>query len=206
MSGSINISPLRGDAKANAPISTQVMSNEPNSSGKSRIAWRIGYLAAALGIYLVDQSSKAWAVRRLRFDDRTIIRGILDFAYAENSGIAFGQLQEGGAFGRWFFVVLATAAAIAVLFYFVSTPRNDDRILGACALLLAGIVGNLTDRVRLGFVIDFIQLHAGQYHWPTFNVADASISFGALLLAYDLIFAHRKEEKARLTNEGAPSS
>ena len=159
---------------------------------KNRIAWRIGYLVAALGIYLVDQSSKAWALRRLRFEDRTIIRGILDFAYAENSGIAFGQLQEGGAFGRWFFVVLAAAAAIAVLFYFFSTSRNDDRILGACALLLAGIVGNLTDRVRLGFVIDFIQLHAGQYHWPTFNVADASISFGALLLAYDLIFAGRK--------------
>ena len=177
-----------------------------NASPKNRIAWRIGYLIAALGLYLVDQSSKAWAVRRLRFDDHTIIRGILDFAYAENRGIAFGQLQEGGAFGRWFFVVLAAAAAIAVLFYFFSTPRNDDRILGACALLLAGILGNLTDRVRLGFVIDFIQLHAGQYHWPTFNVADASISFGALLLAYDLIFAHRKEERARLTNEGAPSS
>ncbi len=173
---------------------------------KNRIAWRIGYLVAALGIYLVDQSSKAWALRRLRFDDRTIIRGILDFAYAENSGIAFGQLQEGGAFGRWFFVVLAAAAAIAVLFYFFSTPRNDDRILGACALLLAGIVGNLTDRVRLGFVIDFIQLHAGQYHWPTFNIADASISAGALLLAYDLIFAHRKEKAEHLTKQGAPSS
>jgi len=177
-----------------------------NANPKSRIAWRIGYLVAALGLYLVDQSSKAWAVRRVRFDDRTVIRGLLDFAYAENSGIAFGQLQEGGAFGRWFFVVLAMAAAIAVLFYFFSTARNDDRILGACALLLAGILGNLTDRVRLGFVIDFIQVHAGQYHWPTFNVADASISAGALLLAYDLIFAHRKEKEERLTKQGAPSS
>jgi signal peptidase II len=182
------------------------MGNEPNSSGKSRIAWRIGYFAAALGIYLVDQSSKAWAVRRLHFEDRTIIRGILDFAYAENRGIAFGQLQEGGAFGRWFFVLLAAAAALAVLFYFFRTPRNDDRILGACALLLAGILGNLTDRVRLGFVIDFIQLHAGQYHWPTFNVADASISFGALLLAYDLIFAHRQQKEEHLTKQSAPTS
>ena len=164
-----------------------------NSSAKSRLAWRLLYLIAALGIFLMDQVSKAWAIRRLRFEDRTVIRGILDLAYAENPGIAFGQLQEGGAFGRWFFVVLAAAAAIAVLFYFFRTPRDDDRILGACALLLAGIAGNLTDRVRLGFVIDFIQLHAGQYHWPTFNLADASISFGALLLAYDLIFAHRKE-------------
>lgn len=167
---------------------------------KSRIAWRTLYLAAALGIYLMDQASKAWALRRVRFADRTVISGVLDFVYAENPGIAFGQLQEGGSFGRWFFVVLAAAAAVAVLFYFFRTQRNDDRMLGACALLLAGIVGNLTDRVRLGFVIDFIHLHAGQYHWPTFNVADASITIGALLLAYDLIFAHRKENTERLTN------
>lgn len=178
---------------------------ESKSSNKSRIAWRLLYLVAAIGIYLVDQASKAWAIRRVRFRDVTVIQGILDFAYAENPGIAFGQLQEGGAFGRWFFVVLAGAAALAVLVYFFRTPRNDDRMLGACALLLAGIVGNLTDRVRLGFVVDFIQLHAGQYHWPTFNVADASISFGALLLVYDLIFAHKKEKQEHLTNEGVPS-
>jgi signal peptidase II len=157
------------------------------------MAWRLLYLVASCGIYLMDQASKAWAIRRLPFEDRTIISGVLDFVYAENRGIAFGQLQEGGSFGRWFFVVLAAAAATAVLVYFFRTARNDDLLLGSCALLLAGIVGNLTDRVRLGFVIDFIQLHAGQYHWPTFNVADASISIGALLLAYDLIFAQRKE-------------
>src|SRR3989449_1297934 len=178
-----------------------------DSSLKNRTAWRLGYLVAALGIYLMDQASKAWAVRRLRFADRTIISGALDLVYAENRGIAFGQLQEGGAFGRWFFVMLATAAAIAVLYYFFRTPRNDDRILGACALLLAGILGNLTDRVRFGFVIDFILLHAGQYHWPTFNVADASISIGAMLLAYDLIFSSHKTKEDPLTSrEVAPGS
>ena len=161
---------------------------------KSRIAWRILYLVAALSVYLMDQGSKAWAIRRVRFRDQTVVSGVLDFVYAENSGIAFGQLQEGGSFGRWFFVVLAAAAAVAVLFYFFRTPRTDDRILGSCALLLAGILGNLTDRVRLGFVIDFIHLHAGQYHWPTFNLADASITIGALLLAYDLIFASRNQK------------
>ena len=174
---------------------------------KNRLAWRIGYLAASLGIYLMDQASKAWALRRLRYRDLTVIGGMLDFSYAENPGIAFGQLQEGGTFGRWFFVVLAGAAAIAVLVYFFRTERNDDRILGACALLLAGILGNLTDRVRLGFVIDFIHVHAGQYHWPTFNVADASISFGALLLAYDLIFVSRKSvENAKRHPELTPDS
>ena len=159
----------------------------------SRFGWRAGYLLASFGIYMVDQSSKAWAVRALRHaDDRTIIRGFLDFVYTENRGIAFGQLQESGSFGRWFFVVLAIAAAVAVLYYFLRTPRNDDRVLGACALLLAGIAGNLTDRVRLGYVVDFIVVHAGTWHWPTFNVADASISIGALLLAFDLLFERKR--------------
>ena len=162
----------------------------------TRMGWRAGYLLAAFGIYMTDQASKAWAVRVLRSgDDRTLISGFLDLAYTENRGIAFGQLQEGGSFGRWFFVILAMAAAIAVLYYFLRTPRNDDRTLGACALLLAGITGNLTDRVRLGYVVDFISLHAGSYHWPTFNVADASICIGAGLLALDLIFEGRKQKK-----------
>ena len=170
---------------------------ESSNKVRTRFAWRAGYLLAAFGIYLVDQASKAWAVKALRFgEDRVIIRGLLQFVYTENPGIAFGQLQEGGAFGRWFFVVLAALAAIAVFYYFMRTPRNDDRVLGACALLLAGILGNLTDRIRLGYVVDFIVLHAGDYHWPTFNVADASITIGALLLAYDLVFSHRKTATA----------
>ncbi len=72
-------------------------------------------------------------------------------------------------------------------------------MLGACALLLAGILGNLTDRVRLGYVIDFIVLHAGNYHWPTFNVADASITLGAILLALDLIFGRRTVVSTQLS-------
>lgn len=161
---------------------------------RTRFAWRAGYLLAALAVYFADQSSKAWAVRTLRFgDERVLIPKVLKLFYTENPGIAFGQLQEGGSFGRWFFVVLAVAAALAVFYYFLRTPRTDDRVLGACALLLAGILGNLTDRIRLGYVVDFIVLHAGDYHWPTFNVADASICIGALLLAYDLIFSRRSK-------------
>ena len=163
---------------------------------RARYGWRLLYLFCAFGIYMVDQTTKAWAVRALRVgEDRQIIKGFVDLVYTENPGIAFGQLQEGGSFGRWFFVLLAGAAAMAVFYYFLRTPRNDDRVLGACSLLLAGILGNLTDRARLGYVIDFISLHAGQYHWPTFNVADASITIGAALLAWDLIFAHRREAK-----------
>jgi len=174
-----------------------MMATDSNKTSdfRTRFTWRAGYLLAAFGIYMADQASKAWAVKALRLgDDRVLIRGFLQLIYTENPGIAFGQLQEGGSFGRWFFVVLAGLAAIAVFYYYLRTPRNDDRVLGACALLLAGILGNLTDRVRLGYVVDFIVLHAGDYHWPTFNIADASITIGALLLAYDLVFSRRSTQ------------
>lgn len=161
------------------------------------MGWRIAYLVAAVGIYLTDQASKAWAARALRFGDATnVIPGFLNFIYAENTGIAFSQFQDKGAMGRWILSGLATAAAIGVLVYFFKTPRNEDKVLGACALLLAGICGNLTDRVRLGFVIDFIDVHIKTFHWPTFNVADASICFGAILLAYDVFFSKNRQQSA----------
>jgi signal peptidase II len=94
------------------------------------MGWRAAYFIAAFGIYMTDQASKAWAVRALRYgEDRDVIPGLLSFVYAENPGIAFGQLQGGGATGRWFFVVLAALAAIAVLVYFWRTTRMDDRVL-----------------------------------------------------------------------------
>ena len=170
------------------------LETERTNSIRLRFAWRAGYLLAAFAVYMADQASKAWAVKTLRFgEDRIVIRGFLQFAYTENPGIAFGHLQEGGSFGRWFFVILAALASAAVFYYFMKTPRTDDRVLGACALLLAGILGNLTDRVRLGYVVDFIVMHAGDYHWPTFNIADASICIGAVLLVLDLFFGRRKQ-------------
>src|SRR5215813_11218179 len=167
---------------------TQIAAN-----AMTRLGWRAGYLLASFGIYMTDQVTKAWAVRTLRITgDLTIINRVLDFVYTENPGIAFGQFQRLGSMGRWFFVGLATAASLAVLYFFLRTPREDDRMLGSCALLLAGIAGNLTDRIRFGYVIDFILVHAGSYHWPTFNVADASICLGALLLAFDLVFGRKQ--------------
>ena len=165
------------------------------TEARGRFGWRAAYLVAALCIYLADQASKAWASRRLRLGDAvTVVERLIYFDYATNNGIAFGQLQEGGEFGRWMLVALAGAATAAVFVYFWRTPRSDDRVLGACALLLAGIAGNLTDRVRLGHVIDFIEVHIGSYQWPTFNVADAAICTGALLLALDIITEGKRKK------------
>ena len=156
--------------------------------------WKLGYLAIAGGVFMVDQTTKAWATRTLRTGgDRSVIDGLLNFAYAQNTGVAFSMLDEHGDAGRWGLSAIAFIAAALVLFFFWRTPRSDDRILGALALLLAGIVGNVTDRMRLGFVVDFIDVQFGSWHYPTFNVADAAICVGAGLLLIDMFLSKKKQ-------------
>lgn len=164
-----------------------------------RKGWRVAYLGAAFLLFLADQASKAWAVGRLRHGEVVrVFDGVLHFGYAENPGIAFGRLQGGGEFGRWMLAALAGLAVAGLLAYFFRTKRTDDRIMGALALLLAGVAGNLCDRVRLGHVVDFIEVYIGSYQWPSFNVADAAICTGAVLLALDLFLEGReKGEKGK---------
>lgn len=151
---------------------------------------------------MIDQTTKAWAVRRLRFgDDKEIIPGFLNFAYAQNTGVAFSMLDDYGDAGRWGLSVVAFIAATLVLYFFWKTPRSDDRILGALALLLAGIVGNVVDRARLGFVVDFIDVQIGSWHYPTFNVADMAICIGAGLLILDMFLSKKTEDEKQKTIE-----
>ncbi len=145
------------------------------------------------GVFMIDQTSKAWATRTLRFEgDRSIISGFLNLAYAQNTGVAFSMFDDNGDAGRWGLSIVAIVAATLVLYYFWRTPRSDDRMLGSLALLLAGIVGNVTDRIRLGFVVDFIDVQFGGWHYPTFNVADAAICFGAGLMLLDIALRKKK--------------
>ena len=162
---------------------------------KKDFFWKLGYLLAAGAVFMIDQSTKAWAVRRLRFGDvREVIPGFLNFAYATNTGVAFSMFDDHGDAGRWGLSAVALVAATLVLYFFWKTPRTDDRVLGALALLLAGIVGNVTDRARLGFVVDFIDVQFGSWHYPTFNVADIAICTGAGLLILDMFLSKKKTE------------
>ena len=169
---------------------------------KKDIFWKLGYLAIAGGIFMVDQVTKAWAARTLRFgDDISVIPGFLNFAYAQNTGVAFSMLDDYGDAGRFGLSVVAFIAAGLVLYFFWRTPRSDDRVLGALALLLAGIVGNVTDRTRLGFVIDFIDVQFGSWHYPTFNVADMAIVIGAGLMILDMFLTKKGSEKTEVSSQ-----
>lgn len=168
---------------------------------KKDLLWKLAYLAIAGGVFMIDQTSKAWAARMLRFEgERPIITGFLNFAYAQNTGVAFSMLDDHGDAGKWGLSIVAIVAGALVLYFFWRTPRSDDRILGSLALLLAGIAGNVTDRLRLGFVIDFIDVQFGSWHYPTFNVADASICIGAGILLLDMVLS-KGNQKSEVRNQ-----
>jgi len=161
---------------------------------KKDLFWKLAYLAIAGGVFLIDQTTKSWAAKRLRFDgDWSIIPNFLNFAYAQNPGVAFSMLDDHGDTGRWGLSIVAIVAGALVLYFFWRTPRSDDRILGSLALLMAGIAGNVADRLRLGFVIDFIDVQFGSWHYPTFNVADMAICIGAGLLILDMFLSKKKK-------------
>lgn len=158
------------------------------------IRLRVFYAALSAAVLALDLWSKRWAVANLRFGpDVEVIDGFLRFTYAENPGIAFSFFNSGAATTRWALATFSTVAACAVVVFALRTSVADRVMQLTYALLFAGIVGNLVDRVRTGRVVDFIDVSVGTYHWPTFNVADSAITVGAVMLAIELF---RREEPA----------
>jgi signal peptidase II len=163
---------------------------------KKAFYWKLAYLLMAGAVFMIDQTTKAWAVKNLRFGgDREVIPNFLNFAYAQNTGVAFSFLNDHGDAGRFGLSIVALIAGVLVLYYFWRIPHTHDRLLGALALLLAGIIGNVTDRLRLGFVIDFVDVQFGNWHYPTFNVADMAICVGAGLLILDMFLTRKNVKK-----------
>ncbi len=154
---------------------------------------KITYFIIAIVVLIADQASKAWATAKLQFvDTMEIIPNFFRFTYARNRGVAFSLFADSQFETKWILAGISTMAAIGVGYYLFRSPAGGRRLNTALAFLLAGIVGNLIDRVRLGEVVDFIDFHWYEtYTWPTFNIADAAICVGAVLLAIEMI----REEK-----------
>jgi len=162
----------------------------------SRMA-RWPYLAVFAGIVLVDQLAKL-AVERLMqlHESRTLIDGLLSLTYVRNRGAAFGILSDAELPGQPVWLALVGLAALAaILTYAARLPPDSHLPRLALALVVGGAVGNLIDRARLGYVIDFVDAYWRHHHWPAFNVADSAISVGVALLVFDMLRGPRRREE-----------
>jgi signal peptidase II len=168
---------------------------------------KLFYITLAFLLLVADQASKLWATWKLKpVMTMEIIPGYFRFSYATNRGVAFSLLADSEMNVRWLLAAISAAAALFVLSYLKQTLPGQRRLNLSLALLLAGIVGNLIDRVRLGEVVDFIELHwREQYAWPTFNIADSAICIGAVLLALEMMREAKAEsEQARVAPIAQP--
>ena len=152
------------------------------------------FLSIAGTVILLDQLTKGWIIATLRLHEGfVVVDGFFNIIHVRNPGAAFGFLAGASpAFRSVFFLAVTLAAILLILHYLRQTGIEKLSLVSSLALILAGAAGNLIDRIRFGEVVDFLDVYVGATHWPAFNVADASISIGAAVLAISL-FARRKE-------------
>lgn len=167
---------------------------------------KYGFWLLSFGVLVADQVTKAWATARLKpLGMIEIIPDFFRLSYALNRGVAFSLFAEVEFNLKWILATVSALAAALVVHYLARTPVNYRRLCASLALLLAGILGNLIDRIRLGEVVDFIELHwREQFTWPTFNLADAAICLGAVLLALELLKEERVAQTAPSNESPAP--
>ncbi len=143
-----------------------------------------GWLLFALLLAALDQWTKFLAAQYLPGQTQ-ILTPFLQLIYAENTGAAFSFLAD-KQWARWFLAILSIGITIVLLVWLWRLPPLIERI--GLSLLLGGAIGNVIDRLRLGYVIDFIDAHLGGYHWPAFNIADSVITIGATIVIWRLTF------------------
>lgn len=154
----------------------------------------LAFFAIIVGIIFFDQLTKWLAVIFLKGSAPTIvINNVFRFIYLENRGAAFGMLSE----HRWVFLVISTVAIIAIIFYMLKFKPKSKLEITAIAFMAGGGIGNMIDRVALGYVIDFIDFYAFPEVWSyVFNVADSFVCIGAGLLILHLILELVNEAKS----------
>jgi len=142
------------------------------------------WFAGAAAIVAADQLTKAIILARLAPGERLEVTGFFNLVLAFNKGAAFSLLAQAPGWQTPVLVAIALAAA-AILSALIVRNLHKRLLCTGLALVLGGALGNLVDRLRLGHVVDFIDLHAAGWHWPAFNVADSAITVGAVLLILD---------------------
>ena len=137
----------------------------------------------ALAVVLADQATKAVVERMLVLHETIALTPFFALSYVRNTGAAFGVLAAAPVGVRLpLFLTVTVVASAAVVSYLRRTPADQRWRVAALGAVLGGAIGNLLDRVRYGEVVDFLDLHWGELHWPAFNVADAAITVGVAIV------------------------
>lgn len=143
-------------------------------------------------VVALDQWSKQIATTNLELYRPEAVFDWLNMMLAHNRGAAFSFLSDAGGWQVWFLSILAAAIAVMVVVWMYRLPRKEKVNMYALALILGGAIGNLADRVRLGYVVDFIDAHLNDVHWPAFNLADSAIFLGVALLIIGMFLYPQK--------------
>jgi signal peptidase II len=159
------------------------------------------WLALAGLIVAVDQLTKYCVSRTLALGQSVILTPFFNLVLVHNPGAAFSFLSDQSGWQRGFFIAMALAASVWIVCLLARHARARLFAL-ALALVLAGAMGNVIDRILIGAVVDFLDFHAFGFHWPAFNVADSSITCGAVLLAWDALRPKQKDEGGRMKEGG----
>lgn len=144
------------------------------------------WLAVSFGVIIADQATKFAILREFALHESMSITSFFNLVLVYNRGAAFSFLAGASGWQREFFIGIALAASIWVI-YLLRKHAHEALFSFSLSLILGGALGNLIDRLRYGAVVDFLDFHAYGYHWPAFNVADSAITCGAILLVWESI-------------------
>ena len=155
----------------------------------------LSWLWLSGAIILLDWLSKLWALSRLTYlQSVEVIPGFWSWTLVHNTGAAFSFLANAGGWQQWLFSALAVVISVVCVVMLKKTERTSWRTALPLALIIGGALGNLIDRVRFGYVIDFVHWYWRDHHWPIFNLADSAITLAAILLIAFSFIADKKSD------------
>ncbi len=154
----------------------------------------VSFIAIVLVVVGLDQATKFWIMQHfVLHESRVVFSDFFNLTYLTNNGAAFSILAGQPALWRQIFFI--GAAGVALVFIVMaqrSFGRNSKLYTLALALIAGGAIGNLIDRIRFGFVVDFLDVYVGNYHWPAFNIADSAITVGVIFFIFKNLVLERK--------------
>ena len=154
------------------------------------------WLSVVFAIIFVDQYAKFLVVERLNLFDRLILTSFLDLTRLHNTGAAFSIFASDSGWQRWPLVLISAGVGATLIGWLVRNASKSPVLQNtAFAMIAGGAIGNLIDRLNQGYVVDFILLHIGQWHFPAFNVADSCITIGLILFLTETYHSSKQAEK-----------